>query len=156
NGEIINHGALRRELVARGARFATRSDTEVLLQHVLARGEDGLTALDGMFAFAAWNRREGALLLARDRAGIKPLYWAPLAGGGLAFASELLALLAHPDVNRAVSPDAVASYFFGDYVPAPDTFARGAKKLAPGECLAWKDGATSGPRVWWSPERAAR
>ena len=119
NGELYNFHDLRGPLERQGAVFHTRSDTEVLLHHVAAHGPAGLDALDGMFAFALWNAREGKLLLARDRAGIKPLYYATLPDGGLVFASELTALLQHPAIARKLSARGLQSYFFSDYFHPP-------------------------------------
>ena len=104
-----------------------------------------------MFAFAVWDQRAGRLLLARDRVGIKPLYYAPLNGGGVAFASELTALMEHPGVDRSLDPAGLASYFFGDYAHPPVTLVRGAMKLPPGHVLEWtaKEGLLE-PRAFWS------
>ena len=149
NGELYNFRELRRALEARGHVFRTRSDTEVLLRHVSEHGEAGLAALNGMFAFALWDETRRSLLLARDRAGIKPLYYASLPGGGLAFASELTALMGHPGVARGLDPDGLVSYFFSDYVQAPHTMLAGARKLRPGHALVWSDGVLSEQRPFW-------
>lgn len=149
NGEIFNHAELRRALEAEGYAFRTRSDTEVLLRHWQRQGEDGVSALNGMFAFAIWDGPERRLTLARDRAGIKPLYYAELPGGGMAFASELSALLAHPDVPRTLDRESLASYLFSDYVAAPRTILRRVKKLPPGSLLAWRSGRAREPVTYW-------
>jgi asparagine synthase (glutamine-hydrolysing) len=149
NGEIYNFQDLRRPLEQGGAKFQTRSDTEALLQHVGTHGAEGLAALDGMFAFALWDARSGTLLLARDRAGIKPLYYAPLPDGGVVFASELTALLQHPDVERKLDPRGLQSYFFSDYFHPPHTLVHGVKKLAPGCFVQWRDGRLSEPSAYW-------
>jgi asparagine synthase (glutamine-hydrolysing) len=94
-------------------------------------------------------------LLARDRAGIKPLYYAPLRDGGVAFASELSALLLHPGVERSLDPAGLASYFFADYVHPPHTMVKGARKLAPGQFLHWTCGAAAEPRPFWSAASAS-
>ncbi len=149
NGELYNFHDLRSPLERQGVSFRTRSDTEVLLHHVASRGPAGLDALDGMFAFALWDARSGKLLLARDRAGIKPLYYATLPDGGLVFASELTALLQHPAVARKLSPRGLQSYFFSDYFHPPHTLVEGVSKLAPGEYVEWQDGRLSEPRAFW-------
>jgi asparagine synthase (glutamine-hydrolysing) len=149
NGELYNFRELRPALEQAGRRFRTTSDTEVLLQHLEQHGLDGIRDLDGMFAFALWDARARRLTLARDRAGIKPLYYAALPGGGLAFASELSALLAHGQVDAAIDPGGLAAYFFSDYVQAPGTILRGARKLAPGHTVVWEDGALGEPQAYW-------
>jgi asparagine synthase (glutamine-hydrolysing) len=149
NGEIYNFPGLRAELEKRGRRFLTRSDTEVLLQQIAVHGSGGLAALDGMFAFAAWDAASGALLLARDRIGIKPLYYAPLPDGGLAFGSELASLLQHPRIPRVLGADGLRSYFFSDYAHPPHTLVAGVYKLAPGCFIEWKEGRLSEARSYW-------
>jgi len=137
NGEVYNFMRLRAELEAKGRRFRTRSDTEVILQHFEQWGAGGVPSLDGMFAFAIWEARERRLTLARDRAGIKPLYYAELADGGIAFASELSALLAHGGIDNTLSIEGLASYFFSDYVHPPTTIVRKVRKLPPGHTIIW-------------------
>jgi asparagine synthase (glutamine-hydrolysing) len=149
NGELYNFRDLRRPLEQRGIAFRTRSDAEVLLRHVATRGAEGLPDLDGMFAFALWDARTGGLLLARDRAGIKPLYYATLADGGLVFASELTALLQHPGAPRRLSARGLQSYFFSDYFHPPHTLVEGVRKLAPGEYVKWKDGRLGEATRFW-------
>lgn len=145
NGEIFNFPALRRELERAGHVFRTHSDTEAIVHHLEARGARGLADLNGMFAFAQWDLRAGELLLARDRAGIKPLYWAELADGGVVFASELAALMAHPGAPRELGRGGLASYFFSDYAHPPTTLVRGVHKLAPGHFVVWRAGRVSAP-----------
>jgi asparagine synthase (glutamine-hydrolysing) len=149
NGELYNFQELRRPLEQKGAAFQTRSDTEVLLRHVGTHGSGGLKALDGMFAFGLWDARTETLLLARDRAGIKPLYYAPLPDGGAVFASELTALLQHPGVARKLSPRGLQSYFFSDYFHPPHTLIDGVKKLAPGHFVKWHAGRFTEPEAYW-------
>lgn len=149
NGEVYNFLALRPALERLGHRFRTRSDTETIVHHYEQHGADGLAALSGMFAFAIWDGPRERLLLARDRCGIKPLYYAELPGGGLAFASELTALLAHGGVDRALGADGLASYFFSDYLHPPGTIARAVKKLPPGHALVWERGQLQPPRPFW-------
>jgi len=148
NGEIYNFRELRRGLEA-DYPFATRSDTEVLLHHYRARGVAGLPELNGMFAFGLWDASERALLLARDRIGVKPLYYASLPDGGLAFASELSALLTHPALSRDPSADGLLSLFFSDYVHPPHTVVAGVHKLPPGCSILWRDGVLSEPLPYW-------
>src|SRR5947209_1694331 len=108
NGEILNHLELRSELERDGVRFRTRCDTEVLLHLYMRDGPEFVSHLRGMFALALWDRREQRLLLARDRFGIKPLYY-ELGSGRLSFASELKALLVQPWFSREVDPEALHS-----------------------------------------------
>jgi asparagine synthase (glutamine-hydrolysing) len=150
NGEIYNFQELRPALERAGHRFRTRGDTEVVVHQVEEHGAGGVAALHGMFAFALWDGRARRLILARDRAGIKPLYYAELDDGGLAFASELTSLLAHGGARRELAPEGLASYFFSDYVHAPETIVRGVRKLAPGHTLVWEDGRLSEPRPYWT------
>ncbi len=149
NGELYNFQALRGDLEKDGIGFHTRSDTEVLLRHCEKHWAAGLPALNGMFAFALWDQAHGRLLLARDRVGIKPLYYATLPDDGIVFASELTALLQHSKVNHKLSAAGLESYFFSDYVSPPLTLVEGVRKLAPGQYLEWKDGRTSEPREYF-------
>jgi asparagine synthase (glutamine-hydrolysing) len=149
NGEVYNFQALRPTLESLGHRFRTRSDTETIVHHYEEHGVEGVAALDGMFAFAIWDGARQRLLLARDRCGIKPLYYAELPGGGLAFASELTALLAHGGVDRALGAEGLASYFFSDYLHPPHTIARAVRKLPPGHTLVWERGHLQAPRAFW-------
>ncbi|MES1164934.1 MAG: asparagine synthase (glutamine-hydrolyzing) [Verrucomicrobiota bacterium] len=150
NGELYNDPPLRAALEQRGHVFRTRnSDTETILHHLEEHGTDGVPALDGMFAFAVWDGRSGQLTLARDRCGIKPLYYAELPGGGLAFGSELTAVLAHGGIDRALSGAGLGSYFFSDYVHPPHTIVSAVKKLPPGHTVTWRDGRLEAPRPFW-------
>ena len=150
NGEIYNHAALRPELERQGRTLRTRCDTEVLAELIDLRGSDALPDLQGMFAFAAWNPREETLLLARDRLGEKPLYYAETADGFLVFASEMPAMLASGLVAPLIDDAAVADYLFYGYVPDPDTIYRGVKRLPAGHALTIRrGGATPAPRCWW-------
>jgi asparagine synthase (glutamine-hydrolysing) len=145
NGEVYNHLDLRRELEGLGHSFRSRSDTEVVLEGWRAWGEDLPRRLNGMFAFGVWDTRARTLLLARDRYGQKPLYYTRTPDGGLIFASELRALLAHPDVPRRLDRLAVAKYLAFDYLPGAATAIAGVYKLRPGEALLWEDGRV---RTW--------
>jgi asparagine synthase (glutamine-hydrolysing) len=149
NGELYNYRALRPALERQGHRFRTRSDTETIVHHFEQHGVGGVPALDGMFAFAIWDAAAERLVLARDRSGIKPLYYAELPDGGLVFASELSAILAHGRVDAALGVDGLASYFFSDYVHPPHTIVRGVKKLPPGHSLVWQRGRLETPRSFW-------
>ncbi len=149
NGEIYNFKDLQAKLTEQGHRFATRCDTEAIIHYIEQHGADGLPDLNGMFAFALWNQTTAQLLLARDRAGIKPLYYAQLDGGGLAFASELTALLKHPGVPREIDPAGVAGYFFADYIQPPQTILRGVRKLEPGHYLTWDGSDAIAVQSFW-------
>ena len=157
NGEVYNHAALAAEVERAGRALRTRCDTEVLAELVDLRGTDALPSLHGMFAFAAWNPREETLLLARDRFGEKPLYYAQTQDGWLVFASEMGAMTASGLVQPVVSPEAVADYLFYGYVPDPDTIYAGVKRLPAGHALTVRRGALPAPRRWFrlaqSPER---
>ncbi|MGA9525304.1 MAG: asparagine synthase (glutamine-hydrolyzing) [Myxococcaceae bacterium] len=150
NGEIYNHDALRAELRSLGHEFRTRSDTEVLVHGYLAWGEALTTHLRGMFAFAVWDAWERRLLLARDRVGIKPLYWTSI-GGDLLFASEVKSIFAFRDVPRALEPTHLGVYLALRYVPAPQTLFRGILRLEPGTQLVYQDGRARLTRYWDVP-----
>ena len=157
NGEIYNYVALRRELEARGARFRTQGDTEVLLAGWAAWGPGMLDRLVGMFAFAIHDARAGALFLARDRLGVKPLHFAELADGALVFASELKGLLAHPLLRREPSLTAVEDYLAYGYVPDDACLVAGVKKLPAGTFLLVERGKpVPQPRRWWQLSFAER
>lgn len=148
NGEIYNFKELRRQIEGQYS-FATQSDTEVILHHLAKNGTSALNDLNGMFAIALWDSQKSELLLARDRMGIKPLYYTSLPDGGIAFASELMAVAAHPEVARRLSPEGTLSYFFSDYTLPPLTMIDGVKKLEPGHYLVWKEGNLSDPQPFW-------
>jgi len=142
NGEIYNHAELRRELEQRGRRFATHSDTEVLLELYRELGPAFVHRLRGMFALAIWDGPAGRLVLARDRFGIKPLYYS-VDAGGLSFASELKALVRLPRFSRDPDPEAIHSFLAFNSIPAPHTIYRAARKLGAGELLRWEGGELS-------------
>lgn len=150
NGEIYDHLVLREELEGLGHRFATRSDTEVLVHGYEEWGEALPARLRGMFAFAVWDSRARKLLLVRDRLGIKPVYWT-LAGRDLVFASEVKALFAFADVERELNRARVPDYFALRYVPGPQTLFRGIQRLQPGHALVFQDGAVRIQRTWDVP-----
>lgn len=152
NGEIYNHAALRAELEADGARFQSRSDTEVLLQLLAREGASGLSRVRGMFAFAWHDRREGTLLLGRDRLGKKPILWVRT-GEYVAFASEAAALLALPFVRACLDRASIRDYLRYLYVPGPATLLDGVAKLPPGSLLRLRPPEHGPPVVerYWSP-----
>jgi asparagine synthase (glutamine-hydrolysing) len=139
NGEIYNYRELRRELEGRGHRFRTDSDTEVLVHLYEEHGDSFVERLRGMFAIALWDGRQRRLLLARDRFGIKPLYYR-FAAGTLSFASELKAMLEQPGFSREIDPRAVAAYLAFNSIPAPLTIFAEARKLPAGTLAVWRDG----------------
>lgn len=157
NGEIYNHAALRAELEAAGHLYQTRSDTETLLHGWRAWGTGLLGRLKGMFAFALWDRSRGELLLARDRAGEKPLHWSVLPDGTLAFASEIPALLALPGISRALDPAAAEDFLALGYIPDPATIHRAIRRLPAAHFLLLRRGQPLdlAPRRYWQPPRAA-
>jgi len=150
NGEIYNFPALRSWLVSRGHRFASHTDTEVLVHLYEEKGSDFLEALDGMFAIALWDEQRGELLLARDRLGEKPLYFAEQRDS-LRFASEIKALLADPAMPRSLDLEALNQYLTFGFVSAPRTMFAGIRKLGPGEILTIGRGGTAHVRRFWSP-----
>ncbi|WP_280154027.1 XrtA/PEP-CTERM system amidotransferase [Piscinibacter sp. XHJ-5] len=150
NGEIYNYRELIPELTALGHVFRTRSDTEVIVHAWEQWGESCVDRLRGMFAFALWDERQQTLFLARDRLGVKPLYYAELPDGTWLFGSELKALLAHGGLRRELDPRAVEDYFALGYVPEPRTIYTSALKLAPGHTLCLRRGqAAPQPRQYW-------
>jgi asparagine synthase (glutamine-hydrolysing) len=151
NGELYNEPALRSELIAKGHRFRNHSDTEALVHLYEEEGPEFARRLNGMFALAIWDGRRRRLILARDRMGQKPLFYAETSGGGLAFGSEPKAVLAHPGVGRRLDPKGLARYLFYEYVPAPDSIWRGMKKLPRAHVLVWEDGRSTVSRYWQGP-----
>lgn len=152
NGEIYNFQSLRRELEGLGHKFATQSDTEVLMASYSEWGEACVERLRGMFAFAIWDGPNNKLFLARDRLGIKPLYYTFLPNGDFYFASEMKALLAIPDLPRKLRIDALEDYLMLGYVPDPKSIVDGVVKLPPATTLSLTKGSTS-PRLtcYWQP-----
>ena len=140
NGEIYNYQALIRELLSLGHTFRTRSDTEVIVHAWEAWGERCVDRFRGMFAFALWDRNRETLFLARDRLGVKPLFYALLPDNTFVFGSELKALLTHDALRRDLDPHAVEEYFALGYVPEPRTIFVGAAKLPPGHTLTVRRG----------------
>ena len=153
NGEIYNHADHRSKLEARGHVFATHSDTETILHLYEEHGVRCVDQLRGMFAFAIWNRRAKELFIARDRLGVKPLYYVHPDDGSLFFASEIKALLAanalRPELNLAALPDYLANRATCD----DTTLFDGVRRLPPGHTLLWKDGKVDIQRFWDVPWR---
>lgn len=150
NGEIYNYQELIPELQALGHVFHTRSDTEVIVHAWESWGEGCVSRFRGMFAFALWDRNRETLFLARDRLGVKPLFYALLPDGTLLFGSELKSLLAHGGLSRDIDPLAVEEYFALGYVAEPRCIFRQAKKLSPASTLLIRRGQPIGePRAYW-------
>ncbi len=149
NGEIFNFKEVEAELLQRGHKFRTRCDTEVIVHAWEEWGERSLERFNGMFAFAVWDQRKQQLFIARDRLGVKPLYYTVLPNGMLLFASELKALLVHPEVSRRVDPQAVEEYFAFGYVPDPKSIYLDVKKLEPGAYISVKRGSKVAPVRYW-------
>ncbi len=150
NGEIYNFQEMVTELTTRGHQFRTQSDTEVIVHAWEEWGQECVTRFRGMFAFAIWDRRQSTLFLARDRLGVKPLYYALLPSGWLVFGSELKALTCHPEFSRQVDPLTIEDYLAFGYVPEPKTVFKAALKLSPGHTLTAVPGKSLGtPRKYW-------
>lgn len=154
NGEIYNHEELRDDLEARGHRFGSHSDAEVVVHLYEERGIEGVTRLRGMFGFALFDLRTRDVYLVRDRLGLKPVYYW-LQDGRLLFGSELKALLASGLVAREVRPEAVDAYLRLRYVPGPGTLLRSVEKLPPAHWLRFRGGAAHLQRYWSLPPRVA-
>jgi len=147
NGEIYNYRELREDLIHKGHVFATNSDTETIVHAYEEYGLDCVSRLNGMFAFAIWDKDEQKLIIARDRLGVKPLYYF-VNDRCVAFGSELKALLACPDVPRTLDCTALDSFLTFEYIPAPLTIFEGVKKLLPGHVLVVEKGKVSTERYW--------
>ena len=154
NGEIYNYRELRDQLTSKGHTFRTQTDTEVLLAAWAEWGEACLPRLNGMFAFALWDARQGALFLVRDRVGIKPLYYAyqkPDRQGGqpsLVFASEVKSILASGLIKAELDREALHQFLTFLWVPDPNTLFAGIKTVPPGHIVAWRDNQLT-VREWW-------
>lgn len=147
NGEIYNFVALRGELEARGHRFKSSGDTEVILHAYEEFGPAVVAKLQGMFAFALWDERRQVLMLARDRVGIKPLYYANT-GKAMVFGSEVKAILADPAVPRGINASALDRCVRYYYTPGPETVFKGVYKLEPGHYLTVRDGRVASHQYW--------
>ncbi|HEV8614014.1 MAG TPA: asparagine synthase (glutamine-hydrolyzing) [Methylomirabilota bacterium] len=155
NGELYNYRELTAELVARGHRFTTSSDTEVLVHLWEDHGPRLVERLRGMFGFAIWDSTTRTLMLARDRLGIKPLFYAQTPRG-VVFGSELKAVLQEPSVARRIDPAALRSYLSYGYVPDPATILDTVAKLPPGHTLLVRDGRVGVPAQYWDVTPAFR
>jgi len=152
NGEIYNHPELKPQLEARGHQYRTRSDTETILHIYKDEGEQAVERLRGMFAFAIWDRPQRQLLLARDRLGIKPLYYA-LTEQHLLFASEIKAILASGYLRSALNERVIPEYLATGFVAGAETFFRGVRKLLPGRTMTWtQESGIRERRYWQLPE----
>ncbi|MEA2271325.1 MAG: hypothetical protein QOI98_33 [Solirubrobacteraceae bacterium] len=147
NGEIYNHPELRDRLERNGHRFATRTDTEVIVHLYEEEGPACVRSLHGMFAFAVWDAPRRRLLLARDRVGKKPLVYSQR-GGALSFASEINALRQDREVSSEIDPQAIDCYLAYHYVPAPLTAFRAIRKLPPASTLVFEGGEARVERYW--------
>ena len=148
NGEIYNHKEIRAELETRGHRFRSQCDTETVLAAFREWDTQCFRRLRGMFAVALWTESEKRLVLARDRLGIKPLYYCRR-GDDVCFGSELKAILQHPDVPRILDLHALSLYLSVNYVPGPKTLIEGIRKLEPGHLLDWRRGNFR-EEAWWT------
>ena len=151
NGEIYNYRELRQELLGKGYQFNTNGDTETILNAWLEWGEDCVHHLRGMFAFAIWDNSRQCLFLARDRLGIKPLFYSLLDDGQFIFGSELKVLRNHPDFITTLRDSTIEDYFSFGYIPEPYTIYQHSYKLAPGHTLLLQHGQTqlSEPKQYW-------
>jgi asparagine synthase (glutamine-hydrolysing) len=149
NGELYNFRALRRELEALGASFRTASDTEVIVEAYKQWDVGAFERFNGMFALAIWDEVKQRLVLARDRAGEKPLYFARLPGGGLVFASELHALRRHPAITGDIDREAINQFLSLNYVLGSTCIVRGVEKLEPAHYLVVERGTTGKPVRYW-------
>jgi asparagine synthase (glutamine-hydrolysing) len=155
NGEIYNHLELRAELENLGHRFLSHCDTETVLHAFLEWDTECFSRLRGMFAIALWTELDRRLVLARDRMGIKPLFFAQ-SGEDLFFGSELKALFVHPEIDRRLSLEGLDCYLSMNYVPCPWTLVEGIEKLPPGQWLEWRNGRVSNNAYWALPTPVAR
>lgn len=147
NGEIYNYRELREQLIARGHTLVTHSDTEVIVHLYEEMGADCVDELRGMFAFAIWDREDRTLFLARDRMGIKPLYF-HRDHDTLIFGSEVKSILSHPSVSACLDHESLATYLSLKFVPAPRTLFAGIESLPPAHCMVVRDGEVSIRRYW--------
>ncbi len=153
NGEIYNHREIRTELEGLGHRFRSNCDTETVLRAFLQWDTQCFSRMRGMFAAALWSESRGRLVLARDRMGIKPLYYCERAGD-LYFGSELKAILEHPELSRRLDTEALDAYLSVNYVPGPRTLIEGIRKVPPGHLLEWRRGEAR-LEAWWKFPAAA-
>jgi len=157
NGEVYNFDELRSGLLAKGVSFRTHSDTEVVVNLYEEFGLDFVGKLRGMFAFAIFDRKNGRLVLARDRIGKKPLHYAVLPGNaGLVFASEIKSILEYPGIEREVDPEALDLFLTLEYIPAPLSIFKGIRKLPAGHILILENGKITISRYWDVERRDAQ
>jgi asparagine synthase (glutamine-hydrolysing) len=154
NGEIYNHEDLRRELQAHGYHFSTRSDTESILHLFRDRGLAALQCLRGMYAFALWDESSGSLVLARDRIGIKPLYYSLAADGTIAFGSEIKAVIASGVVEPRFNEEGLPEYLAQHATAGAETLYKNVLRVEPGTAVVWKDGVVATHRHWHPSFRA--
>ena len=147
NGEIYNYQELRSQLQTKGHVFKTQTDTEVIVHLYEEFGEDCVEKLRGMFAFAIWDDRQQTLFIARDRIGIKPLYYW-LSEKSIVFGSEIKAILADPEIKPEVVPEMIDRFLTFYYVPGEETLFRNIRKLAPGSCMVVKNGLARIKQYW--------
>jgi asparagine synthase (glutamine-hydrolysing) len=150
NGEVYNHRELRQELEAKGHRYRSNTDTETIVHLYEEEGPRCVERLQGMFALAIWDERRRELFLARDRLGIKPLYYARLPGG-FVFGSEIKALLRHPSISPDLDLEAFHHYLTFVATPAPMTMFSGISKLAPAERMIVREDGSVRSEIWWTP-----
>ena len=156
NGEIYNYQQLIPELQALGHVFHTKSDTEVIVHAWESWGADCVKRFRGMFAFALWDRNQQTFFMARDRLGVKPMYYALLDDGTLLFGSELKSILAHGGLRRDIDPLAVEEYFSLGYVAEPRTIFKQAKKLSPAHSITIQRGKlVPEPVAYWDVNSAS-
>lgn len=148
NGEIYNFQQLREDLLKRGYKFKTNSDTETILHAYQEYGENCVEDLRGMFAFAIWNKNDESLFIARDRVGKKPLFYSLTESGTFVFGSELKVLLKHGEINREIDYNALDSYLTFGYIPEEFCIFKGVEKLLPGHSLTFKNGKISTKKYW--------
>ncbi len=148
NGEIYNHLALRDQLLARGHHYRSNSDTETIIHLYEEYGRNCVNHLRGMFAFAIWDAQQRRLFIARDRIGIKPLYYR-LAPESFLFGSEIKVILAHPGVNPEFNREVLSEYLASGYLSGPETFFSGIRKLMPGYTLELEDGGQIRTQRYW-------
>lgn len=151
NGEVYNYVELQHELIRKGHRFRTQTDTEILVHLYEEYGLDFPNHIIGMFAIALWDRRLRRLVLCRDRLGVKPLYFHN-DGRRLTFASEMKCLFLHPEIPRTVNPQAVSDFLSYNYVPLPDTIFKGISHLAPGHLLLVEGEKVRLEKYWDIPD----
>lgn len=156
NGEIYNYKDLRKSLIKKGHRFSSQSDTESIIHLYEEVGLDFVNQLRGMFAITIWDSRQNRLILARDRLGIKPLFYAQY-NNSLVFASEMKAILQRREFSREMDENALAAYFTLSYIPAPLTIFKGIQKVLPGHVITVQDGKITDQEYWdiqFRPDRS--